>query len=114
MENIGNARVAADEVGVTRVLGEYSNGFVKGDIGQRTGGDLAQEILVIFEMLGAIASSGCKPRIIVEWVVGRLEVGGAIFPVVYDLAFLAGVAPPVCHREVPAAGVPHPTHVVGG
>src|SRR5262245_52893432 len=86
LKYLGDVIIAPHQVGISWMLCQDTDRLVEGDVGQRAGIDIAQEILAVLEMGGAICGAGRKPRMIIEGLVMRLEVGTGIPAGVDDLA----------------------------
>src|SRR3954447_9640963 len=70
--------------------------------------DVAQEILAVLQMLGAVRRARREACVIVERLVVRREIGGAVGAGVDDFALFLGRATAIGEPLVPAAGIPGP------
>ena len=108
VEEAGDMRIAAGEVGVGRVLGQPPDRLVEGHRRQGALIDVAHKIVAVLEMGGAIGGARRKPRLIIERLVMRREIWGVVVPRVDDTALFVGGPAAVGERQVPAAGIPRP------
>src|SRR5438552_5454669 len=96
------------------MLVEASARLVEGDLGERSGVDIIQEVAAVLQMLGAVGGARREARIVIERLVVWLEIGAPVLTRVDDPAFFVRRASSVCDREAPAASVPGPTHTPFG
>jgi hypothetical protein len=112
-QQVGHVLVAALHVGVRRVLGVAAGGLVEHDRGQRAGGDVAQQVVAVLQVLGAVLRARRVARVVVERLVVRLEVRAALVARVDHAPLRAGRLAPIGERRVPSARVPGPGHALG-
>ena len=69
------------------MLVEASARLVEGDLGERSGVDIIQEVAAVLQMLGAVGGARREARIVIERLVVWLEIGAPVLTRVDDPAF---------------------------
>jgi hypothetical protein len=79
-------RITAHEIGVSGMLRQDSHRLVEDDLRQYSSVDVGKEFFAVLEMSGAIGGARRKSLEIVERLMVRLEIRGAVLARVDDLA----------------------------
>src|SRR5207249_12118977 len=114
LEHLSKVFVATRQIGITRMLVETSGRLVEGYLRQRALFDVGKERRDVLQVARAVGGARREARIVVEWLVVRLEDRAARVAVVDDVALRFRILPAVGERFVPAARVPRPAHTLGG
>src|ERR1700694_127466 len=85
-EQVGDMAISAEEIRVRGMLGQAPHGLVEGNLRERASVDIAEKILSVLEMCGAICGTWCKPCVVVERLMVGLEVGALALVRIDDLA----------------------------
>src|SRR5438132_241155 len=94
------------------MLRQNADRFVEHDMRQGAGIDVAQKVLAILEMLGAILGARREAREIIERLMVRLEIRAAVAARIDDAALLLVRPAAVLQRQVPTARIPSPADVL--
>src|SRR6266508_2031942 len=100
-KHLGKVFVAARQIGVTRMLVETPGRLVEGYLWQRALFDVGKERHDVLQVARALGGARREARIVVEWVVVRLEDRAACVAVVDDVALRFRILPAVGKRFVP-------------
>src|SRR5689334_21171474 len=95
------------------MLVDTTDRLVKGHRRQSTALDISQEIVAVPKMSLAVGGTGGKAAEIVEWLVMRLKVCGAVLTRIDDATLLAGRSHAVGNGYAPATAIPGPVDALG-
>src|ERR1700730_15328324 len=89
-----------------------THGLVEGNLRERSAIDIAEKIFAILEMLRPVGGARSEPGKIVERLVVRLKLKVALVARIDDLPFCFWRLATIGHGQIPASGVPRPTHAL--